>query len=88
MKTFLVWCPEMGSEREDAPEIEANDAKSAAEAWAEKEDWYSAEYSIVSGRETPVVCVAEEGRPERQFMVRGESVPYYYATAICAGEPS
>jgi len=88
MKTFLVWCPDMGAEREDASEIEAHDAESAAQEWAEEEDCYSAEYSIVSGRETPVVCVAEGDGPEQQFRVSGEAVPQYYATAIRAGESS
>lgn len=88
MKTFLVWCPDMGSEREDACEIEAHDHGSAAEKWAEQEDSYSAEYSIVSGRETPIVCVAEGDEPEQRFRVSGEAVPHYYAHAIRAGEPS
>lgn len=88
MKTFLVWCPDMGSEREDACVIEAHDAESAAEKWAEEEDWNSAEYSIVSGHETPIVCVAEGDEPEQEFIVRGESVTYYYANPIRAGEPS
>lgn len=85
MKTFLVWCPDMGAEREDACEIEAYDAASAAEEWAEDEDRNSAEYSIVGGRETPVVCVAEGDGPEQEFRVSGEAVPAYYARAISAG---
>lgn len=88
MKTFLVWCPDMGSGREDAHEIQAYDHESAAKGWAEREDWWSAEYSIVSGRETPTVCVAEGEEPEQQFIVSGESVPQHYATAIRAREPS
>lgn len=88
MKTFLVWCPDMGSEREDACVIEAHDAESAAQEWAEEEDCNSAEYSIVSGREEPTVCVAEGDGPEQQFRVSGEAVPHYYATATRAGEPS
>ena len=82
MRTFLVWCPEMGTEREDACEIEAFDAEDAAKEWADKEDCYSAEYSIVSGRDTPVVCVAEGDGLAQSFRVSGEAVATYYATAI------
>lgn len=85
MKTYLVWCPDMGDEREDACEIEAYDAESAAGEWAQEEDWNSAEYSIVSGRETPVVYVAEGDGPVQAFRVSGEAVPTYYAHAISAG---
>jgi len=85
MKTFLVWCPDMGAEREDAWEIEAYSAEAAAAQWAEEEDSYSAEYSIVSGRETPVVYVAEGDGPAQAFRVNGEAVPTYYARAISAG---
>ncbi|WP_368928398.1 hypothetical protein [Mixta calida] len=88
MKTFLVWCPDMGAERDDACEIEAYDAESAAKKWAEEEDCNSAEYTIVSGRETPVVCVAEGEGPAQEFSVSGEAVPTYYAHPIRAGDPS
>ncbi len=86
MKTFLVWCPDMGSEREDAYEIKAVDAESAAQEWAEEEDSYSAEYSIVSGRETPVVHVAEINKPAQIFVVSGEAVPAYYARPAQEGD--
>lgn len=76
----------MGAEREDACEIEAYDAESAAGEWAEQEDSHSAEYSIVSGRDTPVVCVAEGEGPAQEFSVSGEAVPTYYAHAIRPGE--
>ena len=86
MKTFLVWCPDMGSEREDACEIEAIDAESAAQDWAEGEDCNSAEYSIVSGRQTPVVYVAELNKPAQMFVVSGEAVPAYYARPAQEGD--
>lgn len=88
MKTYLVWRPDMGAERDDACEIEAYDAQSAAQTWAEEEDSYSAEYSIVSGRDTPIVCVAEGDGQAKEFRVSGEAVPRYYAHAIVAGEAS
>lgn len=88
MKTFFVWCPEQGSERDDACEIEAHDAESAAEKWAEEDDADSAEYMIFRGSEKPTVCVAEGDGPEQRFIVRGESLPCYYATAVQAGEQS
>lgn len=63
--------------------IRAWSSDTAAEKYAEYYDHKSAEYSIVSGRETPIICVRKGGADEiERFAVHGESVPRYYATFV------
>lgn len=83
-QTFEVWCPEEddGEIESHRRKIEAMDAEDAAEQWAEQEDWYSAEYAIVSGRSTPVVAVRAPDGTETRYRVRGEAVPAYYADEV------
>jgi hypothetical protein len=81
---FRVWEPKEGGTFDDARTVRAYDAKDAAEEWAKREDWNSAEYYIVSGKHEPTVCVvpADESDPARQFVVTGESHPVYHATEV------
>ncbi len=65
------------------------DEEEAAKKWAEYDDVYTADYSIVSGTDVYVfVCSEEEYRydPEtvkpKKFLVSGESVPKYYAREV------
>ena len=74
---FEVNYPEYGDEWR---EIRAIDAETAAEKWAEREDSESAEYSIVGGRETPVVNVRGPDGSVTRWIISGEAVPKYYAS--------
>jgi hypothetical protein len=81
MRRYRVWCPDRGQTRDVAMVTTAYDEALAAEHWAERDDWNSAEYSIVGGRETPTVHVCEDkpGAPVKIYKVEGESVPSYTA---------
>lgn len=74
---FAVWSPDLGSTEDDAREIEAFDAESAAEKWADREDCESADYWIVRG--TPAKVCVREGDKVRTFTVHGETVAAYHA---------
>ena len=81
MKTeYVVWCPDRGAVKEEGRHIDAFDHESAATRWAEWDDASSADYLIVGGSPA-VVLVAEvdEGAPEHEFTVSGESCPVYRA---------
>jgi hypothetical protein len=84
MQTFRVWRPEDDDgEFEPAKrKIEAVDAEAAAEEWARREDWDSAEYAIVGQRARPVVVVQAPDGTETRWRVRGEEVPTYYAEQV------
>ena len=83
MKTFIVWCPDLGSTQEDGDRIQASDAEIAAEKWAHMDDAYSAEYAIVGGQEREVIVVEDrKGAQELRFKVTGEAVPQYYARLV------
>jgi len=80
---FEVWDTD-GAELPDFEpyivEVYATHAEDAAEKWAEREDWNSAEYSIVKGDSSPTIAVREKGTETIVFyIVTGESVPNYMA---------
>jgi hypothetical protein len=78
MREFRVWREDEGDF--DAWSTTADTAEWAAEEWAEHEDWSSAEYDIVSGRDEPVVCVRDVGTGEvTRWRVSGEAIPSYSA---------
>lgn len=79
MRTYVVWCPELGQEQEDGATIPATDPADAAEGWAEWHDRSSAEYRIASGREEIVIVRDVETGEQREWIVRGEAMPYYTA---------
>nr|WP_023596478.1 hypothetical protein [Pandoraea pnomenusa] len=83
MSTFTVWCPERDQDFEDGRSFDAHDAEMAAEKWAEYDDAYSAEYSIVGGREVTVMVRNEAGQ-DSSFIVSGEAEPVYFAREIAA----
>ncbi len=83
MKTFLVWCPDLGSTKEDSRGIEALDEELAVLEWAEREDFSSAEYEIVGRAEREVIVVEDrDGAEEFRFSVTGRPVPQYYARRV------
>ena len=59
--------------------IPATDPADAAEGWAEWHDRSSAEYRIASGREEIVIVRDAETGEQREWIVRGEAMPYYTA---------
>ena len=79
MRTYVVWCPDLGQEQEDGATIPATDPADAAEGWAEWHDRSSAEYRIASGREEIVIVRDVETGEQREWIVRGEAMPYYTA---------
>lgn len=80
---WLVWCPEDGDAFDSVRPIRATDAAGAAEKWAERSDYDSAEYTILRGGEVIVHVVdPQRKQPERRFRVRGEAEPVYYADEL------
>lgn len=71
MRTYVVWCPDLGQEQEDGATIPATDPADAAEGWAEWHDRSSAEYRIASGREEIVIVRDVETGEQREWIVRG-----------------
>ena len=78
MSKFKVWCPADGETADDARIIEAHDAQDAAAEWGNRDDYESADYTIIKGCDKQVT-VACEDHPPRSFVVRGESVARYSA---------
>ena len=68
-----------GQRQEDGATIPATDPADAAEGWAEWHDRSSAEYRIASGREEIVIVRDAETGEQREWIVRGEAMPYYTA---------
>lgn len=76
---FKVWKPDREDD-DSAVIIEACDAEAAAIAWAELDDWGSAEYRIASGDEAEVIVHDELGvLADQTFCVVGEARPQYSA---------
>lgn len=74
---YLVWCDYYGQTADDAINIAAADARTAAEHWAQLHDSASNEYSIAGGLDV-IVSVNLDGNIER-LKVSGESVAVYTA---------
>lgn len=79
-----VWLPERGEDRDDARKVYACDEESAATKWAERDDAHSADYAIVGGDDATVYVAPyyDNTASARVFVVRGESVPTYYASEV------
>lgn len=81
--TYRVWCPEDGEHQEDGRVIDtAVNAAHAAEEWAERDDYESAEYRCVGGKDLIVKVREEPDGPILVFSVTAESLPSYYAAEI------
>jgi len=88
---WKLWRPEHGGTEEDAITVYGYSAEAAVEAWAERDDRDSADYSIVGGNNATVHVrfVGDQDRAralcfpteEMVLEVVGESVPSY--TARC-----
>ena len=78
MRKFLVWCPEQGSDADDARTVEAFDHEDAACKWARREDAESADYWIVGG-DGAVVIVRDPDDVEETVRVTGEQDIHYSA---------
>ncbi|VVE78133.1 hypothetical protein [Pandoraea sputorum] len=78
MSKFTVWCPERDQDFADGRAFDAYDEAGAAAKWAEYDDAYSAEYSIVGGKEVTVM-VRNEAEQDSSFVVSGEAEPVYFA---------
>ena len=87
MRTYVVWCPDLG-EQEDGATIPATDPADAAEGWAEWHDRSSAEYRIASGREEIVIVRDVETGEQREWIVRGEAMPYHTAQPGVRDDPA
>lgn len=81
MKTYLVWCPELGSGPEDGRTIAAMDHEDAAQLWARREDAESADYWIVGGDGTTVIVRGPDGT-ENSLRVTGEPSINYRARVL------
>ena len=80
-RLFLVWEPDQSETEEDAREVEASDAETAAEDRAEEVD-SNGDYTIVGGSEATfhVRPKDDPSAPVEVYVVTGESVPQYSAT--------
>lgn len=82
MGIYAVWEPDAGETDEDATRLPADDARAAAEAWADLSDYNSAEYHIVGGRQATVMVRDLSTGTTCKWMVHGEAVRHYTAT-VC-----
>jgi hypothetical protein len=81
-----AWWVHQVDEPESEVKVHARDPGEAAEKWAERDDWQSADYSIVGGRMSPDVVVAW-GYGDGQFVagvfrVTGRSEAVYSAAPV------
>lgn len=77
---YRIWRED---EREDdGDDVLCTNPQDAVGLWAEDSDQQSAEYSIVGGRDVPVVHVRAPDGTVTRWRVRGEAVPHYYATQV------
>lgn len=81
---FKVWCEDYLQDYEDALDVNARDAREAAETWARDSDVRSAEYAIVEGTPATVKVwwVAGADAPAMEFVVSGETVAHYSARTV------
>ena len=83
---WIVWSPEHGQAEDDARTVRAWDAERATEKWAEEFD-ADGDYTIVAGHEATVYVRSGSGEgPIESYVVKGESVPEYYARKVEARE--
>lgn len=88
-KVFLVWRPDWSETEEDAREVEASDAETAAEDRAEEHD-SGGDYDIVGGSDAiyHVMPKDDPAAPVEVYTVTGETVPQYSATKRESPDPS
>lgn len=74
----------LDDEHDNYRTIVAHDAEQAAERYAERDDWDSAEYSVVGGSPMTVQVIAPDGTITR-WLVTGETVAVYSAREVRSG---
>lgn len=79
LKRFVVWDPDGGGEEIDGREFRALDAQAAVTAWAEWDDYTSAEYHIVGGSVATVQVRDLQTNELSKWVVSGEAVISYTA---------
>lgn len=83
MRQYRIWCPDQGDTEFSGRLVQANYPEAAVERWAHLEDHESAEYTIVGGSDATVLVHDIEAGTQSTWIVRGESVPSYYARRKC-----
>ena len=80
MGRYIVWQPAAGQSEADGTKITARDARTAAEEWADHDDYKSNEFHIVGGQPATVMVrdLDSNVRP-LEWIVSGESVRHYKA---------
>jgi len=79
---FKVWCPARGERIEDAEDVATFSHSQAAENWADRIDFTSAEFRIVGGSPCIVHVALSDGSDVRRFKVSGEAVREYRAKPL------
>ncbi len=82
MSEFIVWCPERGQSSSDGQRIDTSDPKVAAEIWADKDDWDSTEFRIVSGNPVILCVFSISDRSLTTWTVDGRSARVYTAREV------
>ncbi len=82
MGLYLVWCEELGQKQNDGKQFAEAGPREAAQEWARWQDWHSAEFSIVGGREVDVHVEHLDNGNRTRWRVTGKSVPEYSAKVI------
>lgn len=86
MKTlFKVWWPDRGQEQEDAKNVLAVDAESAASRWADWYDYNSSEYAIVGGELAEVMVLREGETNPVRVRVAGQTTRSYNTKILSEG---
>ena len=81
MNRYLVWQSENGETVEDAVVVMAADEQSAAEQWADEDDFESNEYTIASGVPATIMIRDPMASEATEWIVSGELVRRYTARA-------
>ncbi len=81
LKSYKVWWPERGQERDDAKTVLALDAEGAASKWAKWYDHHSSDYAIVGGEMAAVQVAGDDDGAPITVNVFGEMIRSYRARA-------
>jgi hypothetical protein len=79
MGRYIVWHPEIGQTEADGARVSARDQKTAAEEWAEHEDYASNEFHIVGGQPATVMVRDLDSGKTHEWIVQGETRREYTA---------
>lgn len=79
MGRYTVWCEDLGQEQSDGKKFAEGGPREAATEWARWNDWNSAEYAIVGGKDAEVCVYDEHSGAVSRWTVSGEAVPQYRA---------